>query len=281
MTAMSIKNPFVKLDELCSVALKLRGDILDLSFSARTPHIGSALSCVDILAALYWTNPRLDPQEPYAPERDRFILSKGHAATALYAVLATRGYFPRETLNQYALPGSSLVEHPVLGSVPGIEVTSGSLGHGLSLGLGMALAGQIQGIKFRVYVLLSDGECNEGSVWEAAMLAPSHELENVVAIVDYNKWQATGRSEEILALAPLGKKWEAFGWSVKEIDGHDLASLAHVLSQIPDGSGKPVAIIAHTVKGKGISFMEDDNNWHYRIPTAQELEKAKHELGVA
>ena len=217
----------------------------------------------------------------YAPERDRFILSKGHAATALYAVLAQRGYFPQDLLKKYALPGSSLVEHPVLGSVPGVEVTSGSLGHGLSLGLGMALAGRIQGFKFRVYVLLSDGECNEGSVWEAAMLAPSHHLENVVVIVDYNKWQATGRSEEILALAPLGKKWEAFGWSVKEVDGHDLAALAPVLSQIPDGSGKPVAIIAHTVKGKGVSFMEDDNNWHYRIPTAQEMEKAKHELGVA
>jgi transketolase len=268
------------LEELNLAARLVRAHIVELSHRARTPHLGSALSCVDILVALYWTNPALDPTKAKTAERDRFILSKGHAATALYAILARRGYFPRGLLDQYAIAGSPLPEHPVLGSVPGVEVTSGSLGHGLSLGLGMALAGGIQGLEYRVYVLLSDGECNEGSVWEAAMMAPAHNLEKIVAIVDYNKWQATGRSEEILALAPLARKWDAFGWSVKEVDGHDFGALSEALSQVPDGSGKPVAIIAHTVKGKGVSFMEDDNNWHYRIPTGEEVKKALYELGL-
>lgn len=278
-------NPSLEYSQWRAIDLQnlgrlLRGDILEMSFRAKTPHIGSALSCIDILACLYWTNSRLDPKLSGAPDRDRFILSKGHAATALYAVLARRGYFELELLKTYANVGSPLVEHPVLGSVSGVEVTSGSLGHGLSIGLGMALASKVQKINYRVYVLMSDGECNEGSVWEAAMTAPMYRLENFIAIIDYNKWQATGRSNEILALDPLAKKWEAFGWSVRELDGHDLTSLAQAMSHIPDGSGKPVAIIAHTVKGKGVSFMEDDNNWHYRIPTGEELAEAKRELGL-
>ena len=160
-----------------------------------------------------------------------------------------------------------------------MEVLSGSLGHGLSLGLGMALAGRIQGRSYRVFVVLSDGECNEGAVWEAALFAPAQHLENVIAIVDYNKWQATGRSEEVLALRPLRAKWEAFGWSAREVDGHGLGALVAELGCVPDGSGKPIAIIAHTVKGKGVSFMEDDNNWHDRMPDEQELAEALKELG--
>jgi transketolase len=145
----------------------------------------------------------------------------------------------------------------------------------------MALAGRIQGQRYRVYVVMSDGECNEGSVWEAAMLAPAHRLENVCAVIDYNKWQATGRSDEVTALPPLREKWASFGWSSQEVDGHDLEALSRLFRAVPDGSGKPVAIVAHTVKGKGVSFMEDDNNWHYRIPNAEEVRKAKHELGLA
>ena len=160
-------------------------------------------------------------------------------------------------------------------------MATGSLGHGLSLGLGMALAGRIQGVSYRVFVVLSDGECNEGTVWEAALLAPAHKLDNVVVIVDYNKWQATGRSNEIMALQPLHEKWRAFGWSASEIDGHDLKAIVETLGNVPDGSGKPIALIAHTVKGKGIPFMEDDNNWHYRSPDAKELGTAKALLGLS
>ena len=269
------------VDELSAIAAQLRGDVLELSYRAKTPHLGSALSCVDILTALYWNNAKLAGDQKESPDRDRVIFSKGHAATALYAVLARRGFFPESLLQTYAQNGSQLPEHPVWGTVPGVEVTSGSLGHGLGLGLGMALAGRLQDCPYRVFVLMSDGECNEGSVWEAAMFAAGQGLDNVVAIVDYNKWQATGRSQEVLALSPLKEKWQAFGWSTEELDGHDLNALTQVLAEVPDGSGRPRAIIAHTVKGKGVSFMEDDNNWHYRIPTAAELAQAKRELGLS
>ncbi len=267
----------MNLAELEAVARQIRGQLLEMSHRAGTPHLGSSLSCVDILVAAYWGVLRIDPGNPDAPDRDRFILSKGHAATTLYAALAYRGFSDRALLDHYAEPGSCLAEHPIPG-VPGIEAATGSLGHGLSLGLGMALAGRVQHRGYRVYVLLSDGECNEGAVWEAALFAPAQRLENVCAIIDYNKWQATGRSDEVMGLHPLKAKWEAFGWSAYEIDGHDLGGLVEVLRKVPDGTGKPVAVIAHTVKGKGVSFMEDDNNWHYRIPNHEELARGRREL---
>ena len=270
----------INLAELEAIARHIRGRLVEISHKSRTPHLGSSLSCVDILVAAYWGALAIDPKNPDHPGRDRFILSKGHAAPALFSALAYRGFFSPELLDSYAEPGSCLEEHPGPGCAPGVEVATGSLGHGLSLGLGMALAGRIQGHSYRVFVLMSDGECNEGSVWEAAMLAPAHNLENVVAIVDFNQWQATGRSCEVMALMPLREKWEAFGWSAYEVDGHDLKALVESLQNVPDGSGKPVAIVAHTVKGKGVSFMEDDNNWHYRIPDADELRRAKLELGL-
>ncbi len=263
-----------------NIARQIRGRLVEMSHKSGAPHLGSSLSCVDILVAAYWEVLRIDPTRPRDPDRDRFILSKGHAATTLYATLAQRGFFPVSLLDSFAQAGGHLPEHPSPGCVPGLEAATGSLGHGLSLGLGMALAGRIQGRSYRVFVLVSDGECNEGSTWEAALLAPAHRLENVAVIVDYNKWQATGRSDEITALRPLKLKWEAFGWSTYEVDGHDLGALAAVLSNIPDGTGKPVAVVAHTVKGKGVSFMEDNNNWHYRIPNAAELARAKEELGL-
>ena len=266
--------------ELEAIASRIRGKLVEISHKARTPHLGSALSCVDILVAAYWSVLTIDPQNPDDPDRDRLILSKGHAAPALYLALAYRGFFPKQLLDSYAQPGSCLEEHPSLGCVPGVEAATGSLGHGLSLGLGMAIAGRIQGRSYRVFVVMSDGECNEGSVWEAAMLAPAHKLDNVITIVDFNCWQATGRSCEIMALRPLRQKWESFGWSAYEIDGHDLNALVDALRNVPDGSGKPVAIVAHTVKGKGVSFMEDDNNWHYRIPDADEVKAAQQELGL-
>jgi len=270
----------INLAEVDTVARRVRGKLVEISHKAGTPHLGSALSCVDILVAAYWGTLAVDAKHPYDCQRDRLILSKGHAATALYTILAYRGFIPLELLDSFAEPGSCLAEQPSPACVPGVEVATGSLGHGLPLGLGMALAGRIQGLTYRVFVVMSDGECNEGSVWEAALLASAHRLENVVVIIDYNKWQATGRSNEIMALNPLKQKWEAFGWSAYETDGHDLNLLVDVLRNVPDGTGRPVAIVAHTVKGKGVSFMEDDNNWHYRIPNADELGRAKRELGI-
>jgi transketolase len=234
---------------------------------------------VDIVVAAYWRFLRVDPKNPADPERDRFIFSKGHAITALYAALAYRGFFPTELLETFNRPGSHLAEQPSPSCVPGLELATGSLGHGLPVGAGMAFAGRIQNRSYRVFVLMSDGECNEGSVWEAAMLASAHSLKRLVAIVDYNKWQATGRSDAVMALGSLREKWQAFGWSTAEVDGHDLEALAQVLGKVPNDSGKPMAVIAHTVKGKGVSFMEDDNNWHYRIPTAEEFQAAQRELG--
>ncbi|MFN0051121.1 MAG: transketolase [Planctomycetales bacterium] len=264
--------------ELRNTASAIRRQVVALSHQAGTPHLGSSLSCIDVLTAAYWSALRIDPENPQAADRDRFILSKGHAALALYVTLCRRGFFSEETLQTYNCDGGVLAEHPGPGCVPGVEAATGSLGHGLSLGLGMALAGRIQKREYRVFVLMSDGECNEGSVWEAAMFAPAQRLENVCVIIDYNKWQATARSNETLSLAPLREKWEAFGWDACEVDGHDMAALLEKMNHVPNGSGKPVALIAHTVKGRGVSFMEDDNNWHYRIPTAEEVQQAAREL---
>ncbi|MFA5181845.1 MAG: transketolase [Syntrophales bacterium] len=268
----------IKIDRLEQIGREIRGMLVEMSHRTGGAHLGSALSCVDMLVALYWQKMAIDPQMPDDPLRDRFILSKGHAATALYATLAKRGFIPMDLLETYARHGSCLAEHPGPRCAPGVEAATGSLGHGLSLGLGIALAGRIQEQSYNVYVLMSDGECNEGSVWEAAMFAPARRLSNLVALIDFNKWQATGRSREIMAIDPLREKWEAFGWSAYEVDGHDLGALIKIFKSLPDGSGKPTVIIAHTVKGRGISFMEDDNNWHYRIPTAEEVQKAKKEL---
>lgn len=251
-----------------------------MSHAAEAPHLGSSLSVVDILVAAYWSALKIDPQRPDDPLRDRFILSKGHAAAALYATLAFRGFYDPARLDEYNRNGTVLAEHPSWRALPGIEASTGSLGHGLPIAIGMALAGRIQQQAYRVFAVLSDGECNEGSVWEAALVAPAHHLANLVVVVDFNKWQATGRSEEVTHLQPLAEKWRAFGWNTYEINGHDMPTLTHLLGNVPDGSGKPIAIIAHTVKGKGISFMEDDNNWHYRIPTPEEVQRAHAELGL-
>jgi transketolase len=275
------RAPGIDLRQLEQTARAIRGDLVRLSHAGRAAHLGSSLSCVDILVAAYWGALRIDPQRPDDPERDRFILSKGHAATALYATLARRGFCSLDALDAYAAPGGPLPEHPTRGCLPGVELATGSLGHGLPLAAGMALAARIQGRGYRVFTCLSDGECNEGTVWEAALFAPAQRLDRLAVVIDYNKWQATGRSNEIMALDPLRDKWSAFGWSAREVDGHDLSALVAALREVPDSSGRPVAIVAHTVKGKGVSFMEDDNNWHYRIPTAEEVQRAWEELGLS
>jgi transketolase len=270
-----------EVETLKKAAARLRGKVIEMSHAAGSAHLASSLSCCDIVAVSYWGACRIDPARPGDPLRDRFILSKGHAATSLYAALAFRGFFPEALLATYCQDGSILAEHPPAGLLAGVEAATGSLGHGLPIGIGMALAGRIRGETFRVYALLSDGENNEGSVWEAAMFAAAHKLSNLCVIVDYNKWQATARSNETLQLSPLRDKWEAFGWNALETDGHDVGGLAALMRAVPDETDRPRAIIAHTIKGKGVSFMEDDNNWHYRAPTAEEVVLAHKELGLA
>ena len=263
------------------IARQLRFKVIEMSHAAGTPHLGSALSCLDILVAAYWNIVRVDAQQPTDPLRDRFILSKGHAASALYVTLAERGFFPKTWLDKFAQHRSPLAEQPAPNCAPGVELATGSLGHGLPVGVGMAMAARIRKLDYRVFVCLSDGECNEGTVWEAAMFAPAQKLDNLCVVVDYNKWQATGRSNEIMALTSLREKWAAFGWDAHEVDGHNIAELTRLMKLVPVAAGKPLAIIAHTIKGKGVSFMQDDNNWHYRIPKAEEVTAAKKELGLA
>lgn len=260
------------------LAAEIRGRVLMMSNHAQTAHLASSLSCVDILVAAYWGVIKVDPQNPADPDRDRFIFSKGHAVSALYATLAEKGFFPKAELEHYNEAGTRLPEQPSPGCVPGLELATGSLGHGLPVGVGMALSGRMQKKGYTVYVLMSDGECQEGSVWEAAMFAPAQKLDNLVAIVDYNKWQATGESPKVMAMNPFVDKWKAFGWNALSVDGHDVdAVVAALKNRVP---GKPTAIVADTVKGKGVSFIENDNNWHYRSPNAEELAKALKELGL-
>jgi transketolase len=281
--APRIPRDRVDLSFLRRKAAELRGEVIGMSHRAKSAHLASCLSCIDILTAAYWHALQIDPAAPTDSKRDRFILSKGHAAMAIYATLAHRGFFPRALLETYTADGGTLAEHPPANLLPGVEAATGSLGHGLPIASGHALAVRIKGGAgaYRVFALLSDGECNEGSVWEAAMFAAAQNLDNLCVVIDYNKWQATGRSNETLRLSPLREKWESFGWDAHEIDGHDVGALANALSAIPNGSGRPVAFVAHTIKGRGVSFMEDDNNWHYRAPTADEVVLARKELGLS
>jgi transketolase len=270
----TIQNP----QSSVAFANRIRRRVLEMICRAKSSHIGSVFSVVDVIAVLYGEILRVDPVRPDWPERDRFILSKGHACAGLYAALAERGFFPASWLEEFFADGGRLAGHATHWGVPGVEVSSGSLGHGLSLGCGMALAGKHDGLDYRVFVLLSDGECDEGSTWEAALFAPHHGLDNLVAIVDYNKIQSFGRVRDVLNLDPLAAKWESFGWRVCEIDGHDHAQIAQTLATIPRPSAKPTCIVAHTVKGKGVSFMEDRVLWHYRCPDAEERRLAFAEL---
>ena len=266
------------LHTLEGFAARIRKQTVRMVNHAQSAHVGSSLSMADLLAALYGKFLRVRPSEPDWADRDRFILSKGHACAGLYATLAELGFFPKEWLDTFYQNGGRLAGHATHTGVPGIEVSTGSLGHGLPLACGMALAAKRDDRSYRVFAVLSDGECDEGSTWEAALFAPQHRLDNLVAIVDYNKIQSLGRVKEVLDLDPLGKKWETFGWAVEEIDGHDMAEIAQHLTQLPFQSGKPNCIIAHTVKGKGVSFMEDKLLWHYRNPTAEDVAQAIEEI---
>ena len=265
--------------DLSGVAHTIRERTIETSARAKIPHLGSCLSCVELLTALYWQELNINPEAPESPNRDRFVLSKGHGAPVLFQVLAERGFFPVEQLGEFGQPGSVFHEHPPKpGYIPGVEAATGSLGHGLPMALGMAVAQRIKGKRTRCYALLSDGECNEGSIWEAAMFAAGQSVDQLTAIIDYNKWQATGRSQEVMALDPLTAKWEAFGWHAQQIDGHDFEAISKALNAARSETKKPSVIVADTIKGKGVSFMEDDNNWHYRTPNGEELAAALTEL---
>lgn len=255
---------------------RVRKRVLEMAHSGQTPHVGSALSSVDLLVALYFASMQNDPKNPQASERDRFVLGKGHGCMAHYAVLAERGYFPAEILNEYAQEGGRLAEHPSRQCVPGVEIATGSLGHGLPIAAGIALAAKMRGLKHRVFTLISDGECYEGSIWEAATFAAANQLDNLVCIIDFNGWSAMSRTTK--ALEPLAVKWTAFGWGSVEIDGHSFVDIASTLSDIPAVPGRPTAVVARTVKGKGVSFMEDDLEWHYRPPNSEDLRKALAEI---
>ncbi len=258
---------------------EMRAKIISLSNKAKTPHLASSLSCIDIIVSIYEKVLRFDLNKENFKERDRFILSKGHAATALYTVLNYKGIITDSEIEGYATKGSLLEEHPSP-KLRGIEAATGSLGHGLPIGCGISLAAKILKKNYMTFILMSDGECNEGSVWEAALFAPSKRLSNLCAIVDFNQWQATGRSKEIMSLYPLKEKFRNFGWNVNEIDGHNHDEVVNACLAAKSQDNAPSIIIANTVKGKGISFMEDDNNWHYRVPTDEEVKKCYIELGI-
>jgi len=267
--------------DLTELARKLREHSVRMTHKAGASHVGSSLSMVELLVVLYTRILRVDPHRPDWPERDRFILSKGHGCAAYYAVLAETGFFPVEWLETFYSDGSRLAGHATHTYVPGIEISTGSLGHGLSVAAGMALAAKRDGRSWRVFCLLSDGECDEGSTWEPILFAPQHRLDNLIAIVDYNKIQSLGAVKEVIDLDPLAAKWQAFGWSVREVDGHNLEEIEDALRQVPYETGRPSCLIAHTVKGKGISFMENKLLWHYRSPQGDEYRAALAELGCA
>lgn len=260
------------------LATRVRVDSLNMVATANSGHPGGSLSEADILAVLYGRVMTHDPKNPQMPDRDRFVLSKAHACPALYAVLAETGYFPVSELSTFRQIDSRLQGHAHI-KTPGVEMSGGSLGQGLSFGLGTALAARLDGRPTRTYVLLGDGECDEGQVWEAAMSAPHHGLDNLVAIVDRNRIQNDRWTDEVMTLEPLADKWRAFGWEVTEIDGHSIKELIAAFGRAAGTKGRPTAIIAHTSKGKGVSFMEDNADFHGKAPSPEQLVQALAELG--
>jgi transketolase len=267
-------------NEIRDFARRVRIHALRMTNRGGGSHIGAVFSMADIIAVLYSAVLRLDPSEPRHPGRDRFILSKGHAGAGVYASLAERGFFPPDRLDQHYADGSDLSGHVSHKGIPGVELSTGSLGHGLSVAAGMAYGAKMDGKAHRVFCLMSDGECDEGSVWEAVLFAAHHHLDSLVAVIDYNKIQSLAPVAETLGLEPFADKWLAFGWSIVEVDGHDHAALSSVLTRVPAVTGKPTCVIAHTTKGKGVSFMENTVLWHYRIPRDAEFDAALRELEV-
>jgi len=265
--------------ELVAKARLLRVEVVKMVHRARSGHPGGSLSAADIVAALYFHHLRLDPTRPDWPERDRFILSKGHAAPVLYAALAHRGFFPVEELTTLRRLDSRLQGHPDRLKTPGVEMTAGALGHGLPIGVGLALAARLNDAPYRTYVLLGDGETQAGVIWEGAMAAAKYHLDNLTAILDYNDVQLDGPVHEIMPLEPVVDKWRAFNWHIIEIDGHNMAQILDGLDAATHVHGRPTIIVAHTTKGKGVSYMENRSTWHGRAPSDEEFRIALAELG--
>ncbi|MDR1604703.1 MAG: transketolase [Gracilibacteraceae bacterium] len=263
--------------QLAKAANAIRRGIIRQIFHAGSGHPGGSLSAADIAAVLYFSEMRVDPQDPRSPGRDKFVLSKGHAAPMLYAALAERGYFPRAELDQLRKLGALLQGHPSV-KIPGVEMSTGSLGQGFSVAVGMALAARLDG-GGRVYVLLGDGELEEGIVWEAAMSAAHYKLDNLCAIIDWNGLQIDGRNEEVMTVAPIGEKFASFGFHALSIDGHSLPAIADAFAEARAHKGSPTVVVAKTVKGKGVSFMENEAGWHGKAPNAAEASQAMAELG--
>lgn len=278
MTATAGVGPDVAA-ELRRRAADIRRRDLQMVVDAGNGHIGGDFSAADILATLYFGVLRLDPTRPDDPARDRFILSKGHCAGALYTTLALRGFIPVDELRTFMAPLSRLNGHPDRNKVPGVETNTGPLGHGLPVGVGAAIGAQIDGARWRTFVLTGDGELQEGSNWEAAMMAGHRGLDGLTVIVDRNRFQQGDATESTVRLDPLADRWRAFGWAVTEVDGHDHAALLEVLGAVPLEPGKPTCVIAHTVKGKGVSFMENRAEWHHKVPSREQLARALEELG--
>jgi transketolase len=268
----------MSVKELEQMAVIIRCDIIDMICTAAAGHPGGSLSAADVVTALYFRVMRIDPQNPDWPDRDRFILSKGHACPVWYAALAERGYFDKSHLKTLRRMGSILQGHPDMRKTPGIDMTAGSLGHGLSAGLGMALSGKLQHKDYHVFVIIGDGESQEGSIWEASMAAPNFKLDNLTAILDYNHLQNDYSVDDIMPIHPAVDKWQAFGWHVIDIDGHDMAQVVAALEEAKSHKGKPTMIVANTVKGKGVSYMENVCEWHGRAPCQEEADQALEEL---
>ena len=254
---------------------------MEMVFRAASGHIGGSLSAMDILTELYFEEMRIDPAAPRAPGRDRFVLSKGHCTPALYSILALRGYFPEKDLELFRSIKGHMSGHPDMAHVPGVDMSTGSLGQGISAAVGMAIAGKLDGAPYRVYALLGDGEVEEGEVWEAAMSAAKYGLDNLCAIVDVNGLQIDGRTADVMPSEPLDRKFAAFNWHAIRVDGHDLDALRAAFAEARQVKGQPTVLIAKTVKGKGVSFMENDAGWHGKAPNAEQYEKAMAELDAA
>ena len=266
------------LEELQVIAKRVRREIIEMIGAAKSGHPGGSLSAVEILVELYFEQMRIDPQNPDWPDRDRFILSKGHAAPVLYAIMAEKGYTPIDKLNTLRQLGSIYQGHPDVRFMPSLDASTGSLGEGLSVALGMGFAARLDGRAFRTYVMLGDGESQEGQIWEAAMAGAFHKIDNVVAIVDYNGIQLDGFVKDIMDVAPLAEKWRSFGWHTIELDGHDLPAIRKAFQEAEATKGKPTCLVAHTVKGKGVSFMENNPKFHGVAPTPEEVKLALQEL---
>jgi len=264
--------------ESINLAKKIRLHCVKMANTSGGSHVGSALSIADLLAVLYADILTFDPNEPKAANRDRFILSKGHAGSAVYATLAELGFFSNEKLATHYKDGSNLSGHVSHKEIPGVELSTGSLGHGLNVGVGMAKAAILNNKSHKIIVLLSDGECDEGTIWEAAMFSSHHKLNNLIAIIDYNKIQSLDSVSNTLELEPFSDKWRSFGWSVIEIDGHNHVEIKKIFSKVHANKNKPTVIIANTIKGKGVSFMENKVLWHYRSPQGEEFRNAMEEL---